>query len=202
LNSIILASGSPRRKKLLEQINLTFRVQVSAVDEHYDPERSPADIVQVLADRKARDIAQNTTHNLIIGADTLVVYDNKILEKPDNPQQAKNMLKQLSENRHTVLTGVALYKTFEDKEPRCHHFVEQTKVTFGKIDAEDITAYVKSGAPMDKAGAYGIQDDFGALFVKHIDGDYNTVVGFPLYSFYRAMKKFAPEYLADNMNKG
>ncbi len=202
MNSIILASGSPRRKKLLEQINLTFRVQVSAVDEHYDPERSPADIVQTLAARKARDIAQNTTQALIIGADTLVVHNNKILEKPENPQQAKKMLTQLSGQTHTVLTGVALYKTFLDAESRHHHFVEQTNVTFGEIDAEDVTAYVKSGTPMDKAGAYGIQDDFGVLFVKRIDGDYNTVVGFPLHKFYREMKNFAPEYLADNMNKG
>ncbi|GAA5520414.1 Maf family protein [Aliifodinibius salicampi] len=202
MNSIILASGSPRRKKLLEQINLTFRVQVSTVDEHYDPKRPPTDIVQILADRKARDIAQNTALNLVIGADTIVVYDNKILEKPKNPRQAIKMLMELSGQTHTVLTGVALYKTFEDKDPQYHHFVEQTKVTFGEIDADDISIYVKSRAPMDKAGAYGIQDDFGALFVKHIDGDYNTVVGFPLYKFYREMKNFAPEYLADNMNKG
>ncbi len=202
MKSIILASGSPRRKKLLEQINLTFSIQVSTVDEHYDPKRSPADIVQTLADRKARDVAQNTAQALVIGADTIVVYDNKILEKPENPRQAKTMLSQLSGNSHMVLTGVSLYKTFEDRESRYYQFVEQTKVTFGEIDAEDITTYVKSGAPIDKAGAYGIQDDFGALFVKRIEGDYNTVVGFPLHKFYHEMKKNAPEYLTDNMNKG
>jgi septum formation protein len=201
LNSIILASGSPRRKKLLEQINLAFRVQVSDVDEHYNSKHSPAEIVRTLASRKARDIARNTTEALVIGADTLVEFGNKILEKPENPQQAQKMLTQLSGQTHTVLTGVALCKTFPDKESLFHHFVEQTKVTFGKIDSEDITTYVKSGAPMDKAGAYGIQDDFGALFVKRIDGDYNTVVGFPLYKFYRDMKSFAPEYLKDNMNR-
>lgn len=193
---IILASGSPRRKKLLEQINLSFQVQPSSVNEHYNKTLSSSEIVQLLARRKATDVARQHTDTLIIGADTIVVYENTILEKPPTKKAARNMLMQLNGNAHSVFTGVALCQKETSDNGRILTFFEETKVTFGKLNPRDIERYVKSGSPMDKAGAYGIQDDYGALFVKHIEGDYNTVVGFPLYSFYQAMQEFAPEYLS------
>lgn len=196
MKTIILASGSPRRKKLLEQIKLPFQVQVSSVDERYDPDLPARDIVQLLARRKAEDIAQQAETALTIGADTLVVFKNTILEKPQNEPEARHMLQQLSGNTHSVFTGVALCKTGCGSDLlQCTTFFEETLVTFGNVRSRDITKYVQSGSPMDKAGAYGIQDDYGALFVQEIKGDYNTVVGFPLYRFYETLQTFAPEYL-------
>ncbi|SHE42840.1 septum formation protein [Fodinibius roseus] len=195
METVILASGSPRRKKLLEQINIPFQVQKSAVDEHYPSALSAAEVVEVLARRKAIAVARHYTEALIIGADTIVAYRDKILEKPSTKEQAQRMLMQLSGNTHSVYTGVSLYKKATDDNSQAHTFSEETKVTFGNLNIRDIKQYVESGSPMDKAGGYGIQDDYGAIFVKHIQGDYNNVVGFPLYSFYQVMQKFAPEYL-------
>lgn len=173
---------------------MPFQVQVSTVSEEYDPDLPPADIVQVLARRKAEDIAQNSKDALIIGADTIVSLETTVLEKPRTAGEAEKMLHKLSDQTHSVLTGVALCKTDRSGQHQTHSFFEETYVTFGKLSPDDIEHYVKSGSPMDKAGAYGIQDDYGALFVKRIAGDYNTVVGFPLYAFYQELKKFAPEY--------
>lgn len=194
MKSIILASGSPRRKKLLEQINIPFQVQASSVEEEYEPDLPPADIVQVLARRKAEDIARKHQNALIIGADTIVSFETTVLEKPRTDQEAIEMLHKLSDQTHSVLTGVALCKADRSGDHQIHSFFEETYVTFGELSPNDIERYVESGSPMDKAGAYGIQDDYGALFVKRIAGDYNTVVGFPLYSFYQELKEFAPEY--------
>lgn len=195
METVILASGSPRRKKLLEQINMPFQVQKSAVDENYRSDLSPAKVVEVLARRKATDVARHYTKALIIGADTIVAYRGKILEKPSTREEAQRMLMQLSGNTHSVFTGVSLYKKASHDSSRVHTFFEETKVTFGNLNIHDIQQYVESGSPMDKAGGYGIQDDYGAIFVRHIEGDYNNVVGFPLYSFYQVMQNFAPEYL-------
>lgn len=196
MSEIILASGSSRRKALLQKINLSFKVQPSTADESYKKEWSPPEVVRKLALRKAGAVAQKSSNALIIGADTIVAFKNQILEKPATPQEARQMLRQLSEQTHQVFTGVALIHV---KEP--HHtdrrttFSERTNVTFGKLHAEYIDAYVSGGSPMDKAGSYGIQDSFGALFVKRIEGDYNNVIGLPLFSFYQKLSAFAPQYL-------
>jgi septum formation protein len=121
-----------------------------------------------------------------------------VLEKPADPDHAKTMLRSLSGNTHEVYTGVALIKTGRSGNicKRCTFF-ERTLVAFGALTEYEIDSYVDSGSPMDKAGAYGIQDDWGALFVERIDGDYYNVVGFPLYRFYRTLKEFAPEYVPE-----
>jgi septum formation protein len=195
LKSIILASASPRRKKLLQKINLNFDVHASDVTEEYDSSLSPAKVVQALAERKALDVARKFGEALIIGADTIVAHQDDILEKPPTPEAAKDMLHQLSGSTHSVLTGVTLCMTSSGDDQKVHTFFEETEVTFGQLRSDDISRYVQSGSPMDKAGAYGIQDDFGAIFVERIEGGYNTVVGFPLYSFYQEMIRFAPEYI-------
>lgn len=195
MQQIILASGSPRRKKLLQQINLPFEVKVSSVDETFDAELSASEIAQKLALRKARDIARQCTEALVIGADTIVVFEDEILEKPADEHEAREMLQRLSGRIHHVLTGVALCNVDSSQNiTNTTTFVERTKVVFGNLSSEDIETYVASGSPLDKAGGYGIQDDFGAIFVKRIEGDYYNVVGFPLHSFYNRMKSFAPEY--------
>jgi septum formation protein len=197
LGKIILASASPRRKKLLQQINLSFEVQVSSIKEAFNSSLSAEEIVQQLALRKSRDVAQKNSDALVIGADTLVVFEDEILEKPADRDEAREMLTRLSGNTHQVYTGVALCKVDISNNITNHlTFVEKTNVTFGNLKSKDINAYVAGGSPMDKAGAYGIQDDFGAIFVKRIEGDFYNVVGFPLHAFYNTMNDFAPEYLS------
>ena len=192
----ILASQSPRRKKLLEQINISFKVEPSSCEETFNANEQPSVIVQELAMRKAKDIAKGKKDALVIGADTIVVFKNEILGKPDSKTEAERMLSKLSGNLHSVYTGVALIKTddqsniFKEKT-----FSEETKVYFGKLTESEIKSYVASGSPMDKAGSYGIQDDWGALFVEKIEGDYNNVVGLPLPALYRCLKTFAPEVI-------
>lgn len=196
MKKIILASGSPRRKKLLQQLNLPFEVQVSSVDESYDPSLSAEEIVQQLALRKSSDVAPRFSNSLVIGADTIVVFKDEILEKPASDSEAHQMLQNLSGQTHQVYTGVALCKVNASNNiTDTVTFFEKTDVVFGDLNPRDIDAYVAGGSPMDKAGGYGIQDDFGAIFVKGIDGDYYNVVGFPLHRFYTVMESFAPNFL-------
>ena len=197
MKTIILASASPRRKKLLQQLNLPFEVHPSPVDENYDPALLPDEIVQQLALRKAQDVASRQADALIIGADTIVVFKDSILEKPVDADEARRMLQDLSGHTHQVYTGVALCKTdHKNNIIDTTTFFEITNVMFGDLNLRDIDRYVAGGSPMDKAGAYGIQDDFGAIFVKRIEGDYYNVVGFPLHRFYTVMNTFASEYLS------
>jgi septum formation protein len=180
----------------LEQINCSFYIDVSDIEEIVDPHLSPADVACSLAKQKARDVASRHAQSCIIGADTIVVHQNQILGKPQNKQEAIDILTSLSNQEHEVITGVALLLTdHEGTITESCTFAEHTTVRFGSLETSEIKEYVASGSPMDKAGAYGIQDDWGALFVKEINGDYNNVVGFPLYTFYQQMKSFAPDLL-------
>lgn len=193
MTRIILASQSPRRKKLLEQIGLSFEVFPSDVEEN-SSQQDPALLVKELALLKAREVSARFQGSLVIGADTIVVHKGEIVGKPENEEEAAEFLTSLSNSTHTVYTGVALVKSDKKGHPESSHtFFEQTKVTFSTLDKQDIHTYIKSGNPLDKAGAYGIQDDLGALFVERIEGDYYNVVGFPLNRFYRELKKIMPK---------
>lgn len=190
---IILASQSPRRKKLLQQIGLSFSVHPSTVEE-ITTQTKPGMMVEDLSLLKAADVASKFPDSLIIGSDTMVVHKGAILGKPENKEHAFEMLSALSHSEHSVFSGVAFVKTDKNGTLESQHcFHEQTKVTFSALDNQTIRAYIKTGNPLDKAGAYGIQDDLGALFVEKIEGDYYNVVGFPLNRFYREMKTFMPE---------
>lgn len=168
----------------------------SSVDESFNPELKANNIVQQLALRKAKDVAAQFKDALIIGADTIVASEDEILTKPQDARDAKNMLSRLSGETHQVYTGVGLCKVdSQNNITKSITFFERTNVTFGALKPDDIDAYIASGSPMDKAGGYGIQDDFGAIFVKKIEGDFYNVVGLPLHSFYEVMRSFAPEYL-------
>ncbi|MEX0609311.1 MAG: Maf family protein [Balneolaceae bacterium] len=191
---IILASKSPRRKLLLSQLGLAFEVFPSNLNEDIS-ESDPVKLVEQLALQKAEEVAKQCSNSLIIGADTVVVHSGEVLGKPKNEAEAAKMLKRLSGDNHSVYTGIAFVKTDKDRLiERTKSFYEQTNVQFSTLSAQEIKAYVKSGSPMDKAGAYGIQDDLGALFVERIEGDYYNVVGFPLNRFYRELKIFSPEF--------
>lgn len=195
MQRIILASRSPRRKKLLEQLGLAFEIFPSSVAEQSD-KTEPDELVRDLALQKALDVAGQCNDSLIIGADTIVVHNNNILEKPGDKQEAYGMLSELSGKTHSVFTGVAFVMTgTKGTELMEKTFSVETKVTFSTLTPREILSYVESGSPMDKAGAYGIQDDWGALFVEKISGDYYNVVGFPLNRFYRELKSFNPEFI-------
>jgi septum formation protein len=193
---LILASSSPRRKKLLSQIGLSFRVIASRIEEIFPVHEKPAKAVQTIATQKAESVAEGKASSLIIAADTVVVLDGNVLGQPANQDEAKKMLSSLSNKSHNVYTGVAIIRT--DKYAVIKDqlsFYERTKVTFATLDNREIDQYIQSGSPMDKAGAYGIQDDLGALFVSRIEGDYYNVVGLPLHKLYKNMKAIAPEII-------
>lgn len=193
---LILASGSPRRKKLLLQLGLTFEIIPSKIEEIIEPDSKPDEIVKNLAFQKAFSVAENRSDCLVIAADTIVVLDNKILGQPSDTSEAIEMLHSLSGKNHEVYTGVALLRCNERakiiNEVRFH---ERTKVSFATLTESEIMEYVRTGSPMDKAGAYGIQDDRGSLFISGIEGDFYNVVGFPLHKFYQKMKQIAPEII-------
>jgi septum formation protein len=167
------------------------RIHASDVDETISDDLSPEEKVGQLAIRKATALASSYQDQsaVILGADTIVVLDNLTLGKPQDPEDAVRMLKLLSGRTHTVYTGVALYDTSSN---HAVHFVEHTDVTFRVLLESEIAQYVASGSPLDKAGAYGIQEDFGAVFVSRIDGDYYNVVGLPLCTLYQHLRSFAP----------
>jgi septum formation protein len=189
---IILASKSPRRKALLEKLGFTIEIIPADIDEDsYDPSWSPAEVVKYLAREKAAKIMNEIEKDaIIISADTVVVLDGKILNKPENEEQANSMLKSLSDREHIVNTGIAVART---KDKKVLSDVQTTKVRFRELSDKEIHAYIKSGSPMDKAGAYGIQDDFGSVFVSNIEGCYYNIVGLPLELLYRRLRDIADE---------
>ena len=182
----ILASQSPRRRKLLRQIGVSFIHISPNVDETGTKNLKPEELAEHLALRKAASIAERKINALILGADTLVVSRGLIFGKPSGAFEAADMLRQLSGSTHIVHTGMALV---HKQSERIVSVVESTKVTFGRLTETEISNYVKTGAPLDKAGAYGIQDDLGALFIEEIHGDYYNVVGLPLRRLYTLLRE-------------
>jgi len=180
--SLILASQSPRRKQLLSILGISFQIEFANIDESRLKNESPAELVARLSAEKAAKVAHRTDDVVVIGADTIVVLGEQILEKPATPEDAKEMLTSLSGKTHTVFTGVSVHVcTSDSSTDRRSGFVEKTLVTFGKLSDDQIDDYIASGSPFDKAGGYGIQDDRGALFVERIDGDFYNVMGLPIY---------------------
>ncbi|TVR16761.1 MAG: septum formation protein Maf [Balneolaceae bacterium] len=191
---VVLASSSPRRAKLLKQINISFEVDPSDVDENSNNLSDPVALVEYLAMLKGRDVAARHKDSFIIAADTIVCLHNEILGKPEDEEHAFKTLKMLNNYTHQVFTGVFLCTVDQSGNiSREISFTERTNVTFGALTDSEINHYILTKSPMDKAGAYGIQDDLGSLFVKRIDGDYYNVVGFPLHAFYQQVKTSFPE---------
>jgi len=183
MQNLILASSSPRRKELLETLRLTFAISSSEVDESFDPTLAPKDVVMELADRKAQTVFKENQDAFVIGSDTIVVANNQILGKPADEAEAFTMLKSLSGRQHEVFTGVSIVSKAGTTK-----FYERTEVWFWELTDDSIRAYVKSGEPLDKAGAYGIQQ-LGSMLVKKINGDYFSVVGLPVSRLVRELKK-------------
>ncbi len=183
---IILASKSPRRKKLLKQIGLDFKVKAFDVNEKIAQNISPAKLAKKLALQKLDAARAKVKNSVIITADTIVVFDGEILGKPKNQKDAVAMLRKLSGEKHNVYTGFAVYNGVNGKLVLDY---EKTCVAFRELSEREIKEYVASGSPLDKAGSYGIQDDYGAVFVRKISGCYYNVVGLPLAKVYQALQQ-------------
>lgn len=179
---LILASASPRRKELLRTLNVPFEIVTSDVVETSVTGDTAHEYVTEVALLKARDVAKKCPNHCIIGADTIVVFNDKILHKPVSEEEAVEHLTKLAGNRHEVMTAVALILTDGTE----HTFVEVTSVLFKDVSPQMIKAYVQTGDPFDKAGGYGIQTS-GAMLVDRIEGDYNNVVGLPIASLVQKM---------------
>lgn len=186
--TLILASGSQRRRELMTMCGYDYEVKISNVDEALD-ERNPKDFALRLAKIKATDVYNRCFEEygkdeelVVVGADTIIAYNGEIIGKPNDKFEAKRILKTLSGNSHTVCTGLAVVSSKGTQSKLCESTVKVAKMT-----EEEIDAYIASGEPMDKAGAYGIQGAFG-MFVESISGDYYTVVGLPLATLYKMLK--------------
>jgi septum formation protein len=213
----ILASGSPRRRELLKMVGLEFEVMVSNQEESYNGTK-PKEIVKELALKKGQWVADEVLNYqftksdeslnqeiLIISADTIVVLEGEVLEKPGDDEEAYEMIKKLQGNEHQVYTGVALFKgsrlptesDLTDSKKGCCSvsggfqivdFVVETKVIVNEMTEDEIWSYVRSGESLDKAGGYGIQGGF-AKFIEKIDGDFYNVMGLPVARLYQEIKK-------------
>ena len=179
----ILASASPRRKELLQQIGACFRVQVSEAEEVSGPSLPPGELVKENAVRKAEAVAKLHPDIPVLGADTVVFLDGRVFGKPQNEKEASAMLHVLSGREHEVATGFAWIK-----QGRILTEVVTTRVFFGTMTDEDIAAYVRTGEPLDKAGAYAVQGR-AAMFIEAIDGSFSNVVGLPLFDVCRLARK-------------
>ncbi|OPJ55526.1 nucleoside triphosphate pyrophosphatase [Alkalithermobacter paradoxus] len=174
---IVLASSSPRRIELLSNLNLEFKVLKSEIDENVNNKDEPFITAVSLSLQKALDVASRVDKDdIVIGADTIVVFEGEILGKPNDEKQAYDTLKKLSGKYHTVVTGISIIRLSDNK--KITDYVS-TSVKMKELDSEKIKRYIQTKEPMDKAGAYGIQG-YGALLVEKIDGDYFNVVGLPL----------------------
>lgn len=202
-NRLILASGSPRRKELLEQVGAEFEI-LPAQGEEVIGSTLPEAVVQELSAQKAAEIAERYKKELsgeskegktiILGADTVVAYEQQILGKPKDKEDAVRMLQMLSGNTHSVFTGVTLIMIEEDGKQQRHSFYAETKVIMYPMSEAQILAYVETGEPMDKAGAYAIQGKC-AVYIEQIVGDYNNVVGLPVAAVFQKLDKLGIEIL-------
>lgn len=182
--AVILASQSPRRKELLGLMGIPFTVRAADIDEHMDPGKPVAEEVARLSREKALAVPRQE-QDTVIAADTVVVLDGCVLGKPKDPEEAIWMLTRLSGNTHQVMTGLTV---LQGQKLTSH--TEITLVRFRTLTQAEIEAYVATGAPMDKAGAYGIQSDAAATFVERLEGDYYNVVGLPICRLHQILEDY------------
>jgi septum formation protein len=183
---ILLASKSPRRKEILKQSGIPFKLISIDVDETYPDTLSKQKVAEYLANKKAQAVKINTAnHQIILTCDTVVVTNDEILNKPADKSEAIKMLSKLSNTTHRVITGVCLKSNL-----KTYLFSDTTTVTFKELLSEEINYYIEKFNPLDKAGAYGIQEWIGLIGVTEINGSYHNVVGLPINKIYEALNKF------------
>lgn len=182
---IILASTSPRRSALLKQIGLNFEIMPSRFEEDMSLKLSHAGLAEFLAYGKAKEVAGRIKSGVVIGSDTFLVFNKKRIGKPKGAQDARRMLKMISGKNVMIYSGVAIVDIKKGRAITDH---EITKVKIKKLSPKEISDYVKTGEPLDKAGAFAIQGA-GAVFIEKINGCYSNVIGLPLYNLYKNLKK-------------
>ena len=179
---IILASKSPRRQELLQLMGIDFTVVLKDVDESYPSNLSPSEVAVYIAEKKIRAFNEVIKDEIVITADTIVLLDGKILGKPENADHAFEILSDLSGKRHEVITAVSLLKNHQIKS-----FFEVSEVFFKPINSEQIRYYISNYHPMDKAGAYGIQEWIGLVAIDKIIGSYSNIMGLPTHRLYQEL---------------
>ncbi|MBS1950877.1 MAG: Septum formation protein Maf [Cytophagales bacterium] len=182
---LILASASPRRQYLLKEIGLTFTVDPPHIDESFPGDMPAENVPSYLAEKKAKALLFKITDEIVVASDTVVILKNKILNKPQDRNEAIEMLSRLSGNTHTVITAVCLLS-----QEKCECFDDRTEVTFKTLSKEEIEFYVDHYKPYDKAGAYGAQDFIGMVAIEKIVGSYFTVMGLPVHQVYARLQSF------------
>jgi septum formation protein len=183
---IVLASSSPRRKKILEDVGYTFDIYPSNILEVYPDSLPIEDIPVYLAEKKAESVKSKFKNAIIISADTIVAFNKEVMEKPINGKEAARMLQTLSGQTHQVITGVSIiYKN------EAVSFTDITLVTFKELSLEEIEYYVDHYQPFDKAGAYGIQEWLGLIGVERIEGSYFNVMGLPIHRVYSEISRLS-----------
>src|SRR5689334_6327952 len=190
MQSIILASQSPRRKQLLEWAEVPFEVHVSGTDESYPPGLQPVGVAEHIALEKAKGVASHHFGKVILAADTIVVLDGEVIGKPSDRDDAIRILKKLSNRTHEVITGVAILHKSDGKE-NCIVFSDVTRVSFHQLDDAQIRFYVDKYEPFDKAGAYAIQEWVGVVGIQRIEGDFYNVMGLPVSRVVQELRKFS-----------
>ena len=191
----ILASQSPRRRELLSMLGLEFEIITADIDETMDPDTPVDQAVAEICRKKAEAVGSHHPGRLIVAADTIVVVDGQRLGKPHSEAEAVAMLRTLSGRSHTVMTGFCLWQ-----DGRYETHVERTNLRFRPLSDREIRAYVATGSPMDKAGAYGIQDQ-AAIFVEALEGDYYNVMGLPLCSLTTCLRKWGVTVLDEGRKR-
>ena len=181
---IVLASKSPRRQELLNNIISNFKIEVREIEETFPDTLNGGEIAQYISEQKANAFKHTNENSMIITADTIVCLEEKVLGKPKNHENAFEMLRSLSGKKHTVFTGVSLL--FKNK---LTSFYDETNVSFYELSDEEINEYIKNHQPFDKAGSYGIQEWMGYVGIQKIEGDFFNVMGLPLHRLYREIDK-------------
>ncbi|GAB3887117.1 Maf family protein [Spirosoma agri] len=188
---LVLASGSPRRKQLMADAGFQFTVETRPTDESF-PETMPAnEVAEYLARQKAAQFVPDLGNRIVLCADTVVILDNQILNKPQDEADAHRMLRALSGQTHRVRTGVAILTPTDDSVPySLQSFTDETVVRFSTLTDAEISYYIRVCKPFDKAGSYGAQDFVGLVGIERLDGSFYTVMGLPTHRVYQALKAF------------
>lgn len=188
---LVLASGSPRRKQLMTDAGFSFTIETRPTDEVFSETMPVNDVAEYLARQKAEQFMDDLGNRIILCADTVVILDGRILNKPQDEADARRMLQALSGRTHRVRTGVAILSPDPNGNPQLHSFTDETSVQFATLTDDEITYYIRECKPFDKAGSYGAQDFIGLVGIERLDGSFYTVMGLPTHRVYQALKQFS-----------
>lgn len=187
---LVLASGSPRRKQLMADAGFSFTIETRPTDELFPDTMPVNDVAEYLARQKAAQFVPDLNGRIVLCADTVVIVDSQILNKPQDEAEARQMLRQLSGRTHRVRTGVAILAPDATGKPALQSFTDETIVQFVKLTDDEITYYIRTCKPFDKAGAYGAQDFIGLVGIERLEGSFYTVMGLPTHRVYQALKNY------------